>query len=263
MKSLSAPRMYGQWLLPCMLVTAAVGMACGDDTVASNAGKGHGGEAGQSSLGGSDGLSGHDTGGRSPASAGGAGAARAGADVGGNPAAGADPGGASAGAAGSTQVGSGGAAGATSEDAGGASGSDGAGSDGGDGGDGGFTAGLCQEIDPISPALPASCADSVGDSDCVACVKVQVCDEYQTCFGQQPATACSTGTQPQQAGQFVCTTECFAANSNGAVDADELLVDCAAQCSQCPAMLLNEETIALIEAANDSQTCQSECFPFE
>jgi hypothetical protein len=184
MKSVSAPRRYGQWLLPCMLVTAAVGMACGEDTGAS-ANKDYGGDAGQPSQGGSDGSSGHDAGGSSTAPAGGAGAVPAGADVGGNPGAGADPGSASAGAAGSTQAGSGGAAGSTGEDAGGASGSDGAGGDGGDGGDGGFTAGLCQEIDPINPALPASCAASVGDSDCVACVKVHACDEYETCFGQQ------------------------------------------------------------------------------
>jgi hypothetical protein len=127
-----------------------------------------------------------------------------------------------------------------------------------------FVPGECQvDVDPITPTVEANCDADAADSECIKCVKLQACSEYGTCFGTGPATACSVGQTEGAPGQFVCVSECFKAGAAAAVDADELLSDCASTCDECGSGGLNDETTALIAAANDAGTCQTECFPFE
>jgi hypothetical protein len=127
-----------------------------------------------------------------------------------------------------------------------------------------FVPGECQvDVDPITPTEEANCDAADGDSACIACVKLQACSEYGTCFGTGPATACSVGQTEGAEGQFVCVSECFKAGAAAAIDADMLLGECAAQCDECGSGGLNDETTDLIAAANDPGTCQDECFPFE
>jgi hypothetical protein len=125
-----------------------------------------------------------------------------------------------------------------------------------------FEPGECQVDEMIQPTVLPVCDAADGDSDCIKCVKLQACDEYKTCFGEEPATACGRGMTEDSLGQFDCVVKCFDDGAAEALDADELLADCAAECDECNSGGLNDETTDIIAAANDPETCQIECFPF-
>ena len=126
-----------------------------------------------------------------------------------------------------------------------------------------FVPGECQTDEPLQPTMLPVCDEAAGDTACLKCLKLQACDEFKTCFGEEPSTACSVGMTAGADGQFACVTKCFADGAAGAVDADMLLGECASQCDECGTGGLNDETSALIEAGNDPAKCQSDCFPFE
>lgn len=126
-----------------------------------------------------------------------------------------------------------------------------------------FVPGECQVDEPLQPTLLPVCDEAAGDSACTKCLKLQACDEFKTCFGEEPSTACSVGPTEGAPGEFECIRACFAAGAAAATDADELLTDCTIECSNCESGLPNDETNTLIEAANDPAKCQAECFPFE
>jgi hypothetical protein len=142
--------------------------------------------------------------------------------------------------------------------------------DGGEPGAGGggmpsstFVPGECQTTnDPLQPTLLPVCDDAAGDNACIECLKLQACDEFKTCFGEAPATACSVGMTEGADGQFECVRKCFAEGADDALDADMLLSDCSATCDECGTGGLNDETSDLIVEANNPDKCQAECFPF-
>jgi hypothetical protein len=125
-----------------------------------------------------------------------------------------------------------------------------------------FVPGECQVDEAITPTVEPMCVEASGDDDCMKCIKLQACEEYQVCFGEEPATACSVGMTEGADGQFDCIRKCFAEGAANAVDADELLLDCSATCDECGTGGVNDETTDLIIQANDPEKCQAECFPF-
>lgn len=125
-----------------------------------------------------------------------------------------------------------------------------------------FVPGACQVDEAITPTVEPMCVEASGDDDCIKCVKLQACEEFQVCFGEEPSTACSVGQTEGAPGEFDCVRQCFAAGADAAADPDELLTDCAVECSNCESGLPNDESSALIDAANDPAKCQAECFPF-
>lgn len=126
-----------------------------------------------------------------------------------------------------------------------------------------FVPGVCQLDEPITPTVEPMCVEASDDDACIKCVKLQACEEYQVCFGEEPSTACSVGQTEGADGEFDCIRKCFTDGAAAAIDADELLTDCAIECSNCESGLPNDETSTLVDAANDPAKCQAECFPFE
>lgn len=126
-----------------------------------------------------------------------------------------------------------------------------------------FVPGACQVDEPLTPTVEPACVEASGDDACIKCIKLQACEEYQVCFGEEPSTACSVGQTEGADGEFDCIRKCFAEGAADATDADELLADCAVDCSNCESGLPNDETSLLVDAANDPTTCQDDCFPFQ
>ncbi len=132
-----------------------------------------------------------------------------------------------------------------------------------------YVPGKC-EADSPTPSVEPSCAhvaaDDMDGHECAKCVKAKCCDEWGTCFGNTPTTACGYGATAAADGQFECIINCFADNKANETDADMLLSDCSAGCAnQCDTVdqgLPLDSTSALVECANKVDTCQAECFPF-
>jgi hypothetical protein len=132
-----------------------------------------------------------------------------------------------------------------------------------------YVPGLC-EADSPTPTVEPSCApvaaDDTAGHECAKCVKAKCCNEWQTCFGNTPTTACGFGATADADGQFECILNCFGDNKDGETDADTLLGNCTAGCAnQCDTPdngLPLDSTNALVDCANKAATCQAECFPF-
>lgn len=142
--------------------------------------------------------------------------------------------------------------------------------DGGEPGAGGggmpsstFVPGECQVNEPLTPTLEPACVEAAGDDACMKCIKLEACEEYQVCFGEEPTTACSAGMTEGADGQFVCVQKCFKDGAAAATTAEELMEECYSQCDECGSGGLNEESFLLIMEANQAETCQDECFPFQ
>jgi hypothetical protein len=111
---------------------------------------------------------------------------------------------------------------------------------------------------------PLSLCDAKdGDDACIACVKEEACTQVLPCFGSNPTTACSVGMTEGADGQFDCIRKCFVAGAADATDAMDLLYECGVECDECGTGGPNGETLDLVDAANDPEKCQAECFPFE
>jgi hypothetical protein len=138
------------------------------------------------------------------------------------------------------------------------------------GGEGGaasdYVPGLCQVDDPTPTSLPFCDPDAVRDKDqpCKICMKAECCDEWQTCYGDTPKTACGWGPTETAPGQFDCIQQCYLKTPNASDDVQGTLQDCESTCLlQCAekdtdGFALND-TQALLGCAQDK--CLTECFP--
>jgi hypothetical protein len=167
-------------------------------------------------------------------------------------------GGTSAGTGGKTSTGGGG-----SSTTAGTAGTTAAGGEGGNAST--YVPGLCQADDPTPTMVPSCAPDDKDAKDaCRKCMRASCCDEWQTCYGDSPKTACGWGPTETANSQFECIRECFDKGAATATDPDMLLADCGAgcavQCDDADGGLIMDSTSALVECANTA--CSDECFPF-
>ena len=131
-----------------------------------------------------------------------------------------------------------------------------------------YVPGLCQTDDPTPTMLPACDPNPARDDGkpCKICMKAKCCEEWQTCNGDTPTSACAYGATFDGLGQFDCIQDCYSKNDGGETDPSKLLESCASGCTnQCEAAdngNVLDATNELIACANDPATCQTECFPF-
>jgi hypothetical protein len=149
-------------------------------------------------------------------------------------------------------------------------------SGGGEGGDGAapYVPGACQDSLETASMLP-SCDAKADDNDCGACLKVKCCNTLQECYGTEPTSACGYGaTSDEDLGQFDCILACYKKNADGIKSQAEVVTDCAGECAnQCADVgdgLINEDTQALLDCAQNGEDgdmdmgtddCNDACFP--
>ena len=137
------------------------------------------------------------------------------------------------------------------------------------GGEGGevstYVPGLCQVDDPTPTSLPSCTLDAKDqdpDNACRTCLKTQCCDDWKTCFGDTPTTACGSGATEKADGQFECIRNCALDDTSGD-DIAVVLGNCEGEClGQCSTkdddgFALND-TQALLGCGQDK--CLAECF---
>lgn len=140
----------------------------------------------------------------------------------------------------------------------------------------GYTPGLCQSDDPTPSMVPSCAASAADENECLICLKAQCCEEWQTCYGDTPTSACGWGVTAadEDLGQFDCVRACYSDDeiNDGIKSETEVFEACAAAClNQCEEEgLLNDDTNDLIacarNGADDSPTagnddCNDVCFP--
>lgn len=134
----------------------------------------------------------------------------------------------------------------------------------GEGGGDSYEPGLCFSDSPVPSSLP-SCTPKDGDgnvaTDCLACLKASCCDEWQTCYGSEPTSACGWGATPEANGQFDCIVACWETTNDGVTSPEVILADCDAMClNQCSNEdFTNDDTGALVACGRES--CNDQCFP--
>lgn len=127
-----------------------------------------------------------------------------------------------------------------------------------------YVPGLCQVDDPTPTSLP-SCALDAKDEDpdnaCRTCLKTQCCDDWKTCFGDTPTTACGSGATEDADGQFECIRNCALEDTSG----DDILVvlgscegECLGQCEDKDDGFALTDTQGLLGCGQDK--CLAECF---
>lgn len=135
--------------------------------------------------------------------------------------------------------------------------------EGGGGGEG-YEPGLCYSDSPTPTSVP-SCAPKAGDGDvnvdCKACLKASCCEEWQTCYGSEPTSACGWGSTPTADGQFDCILGCWAELNDGVMSEADVLAECDSMClNQCSNEdFTNDETGVLVACGRRS--CNDQCFP--
>lgn len=170
------------------------------------------------------------------------------------------------GTSGSSTGGKGGSGGSSSTAGKGGSATAGTSSSGGEGGTAAaYVPGKCQ-ADAVTPASEPSCDDAKANEDpCRVCLRTKACTEWQTCYGENPTTACGFGPKEDDGGQFGCILTCFFENKAGETDPDKLFADCgggcALQCDGADQGTIMDSTNDLAAAAYDM--CNAECFPFQ
>lgn len=169
------------------------------------------------------------------------------------------------GTSGSTSGGKGGSGGSSSTAGKGGSSTAGTTAAGGEGGAApAYVPGQCMATDPTSTMLP-SCNEAKENEDpCRLCLRTKACDEWKTCFGEAPTTACGAGPTADSDGQFGCILTCFFNGKDAATDPaalqEECTAGCAQQCDGPDGGLITDQTNALVDKAN--ALCADECFPF-
>lgn len=149
-------------------------------------------------------------------------------------------------------------------------------SGGGEGGMGAepYVPGACQDS-LETPSMEPSCDSKPDDNDCGACLKTQCCDSLQACYGTEPTSACGYGaTSDDDLGQFDCIRDCYEKTADGIKTQAEVVTECAGECAnQCAEVgdgLINEDTQALLDCAQNGEDgdmgmgmddCNDECFP--
>jgi hypothetical protein len=135
-----------------------------------------------------------------------------------------------------------------------------------------YMAGLCDADEPdptkgISSGKFPSCAPSANDADqdCKKCLKDKCCEAWQICYGSEPHIACGWGATEAADGQWDCVENCIVENKTGEATPEDLLATCTEGCTnQCNGdggnLLI--ATSDLITCANDPDTCETACFPF-
>jgi hypothetical protein len=156
--------------------------------------------------------------------------------------------------------------GKTSTGGGGSSSTAGSTAAGGEGGEAsGYVPGQCQADDPTPTMLPScelNADDMKADFACRKCLKSKACDDWQTCFGDAPTTACGSGPTEDADGQFECIRGCALDDMSGD-DIAMVLGRCEGMCLlQCEAKDTDgfalTDTQALLGTAQDE--CLTECF---
>jgi hypothetical protein len=140
----------------------------------------------------------------------------------------------------------------------------------GAGGEGdGYVPGQCESEAPI-PSAPLSCdplpSDDAEGRECLKCLKAKCCDTWQTCYGEEPTTACGYGETAAANGQIDCIFACYFENNDGITPEGDVLNACGDECTnQCAD--LNQVTNDLLDCARNGETemagddCMAECFP--
>ncbi|RYZ08810.1 MAG: hypothetical protein EOO73_05805 [Myxococcales bacterium] len=114
-----------------------------------------------------------------------------------------------------------------------------------------------------------SCAPGANDEGktCKICLKAQCCEEWRTCYGDTPTSACGSGATEEDPGQFDCIQFCYLDGLANATDLETLQEDCASEClNQCEngeadMGYVTDTTLAVVSCANEK--CLDECFPSE
>lgn len=142
---------------------------------------------------------------------------------------------------------------------------------GGTGGTGGTPTeevGLCLDEDGVDPQpteLPSCAPDDKDATDaCRKCLRASCCEEWKTCYGGEPRTACGWGADAADdyEGQFDCIRSCYLEKLETTNDSEDMIkYDCSFEClKQCDADGLPlQATSDVLDCA--SASCNDECFP--
>jgi hypothetical protein len=129
-----------------------------------------------------------------------------------------------------------------------------------------YVPGECNADDPTPSVLPSTdpSANDAGQT-CKICLKASCGDEWQTCYGDSPTSACGWGITEDAPGQFDCIQQCYEKGAAEATDFDALLEDCQSEClNQCEDSdqgFVTDITNSLIICALDA--CETACFPVQ
>jgi len=143
---------------------------------------------------------------------------------------------------------------------------------GGTGGGSTFEAGVCDAAATSMDVPSCNAPAKPDDSKCKICLKANCCEEWQTCYGENPHTACGWGStdvgddRDTDYGQWDCIQQCYVAGvEKGRTDFDALQEDCTGSClQQCDGVgdgFILMTTQLIQTCANDK--CLDECFPTE
>ena len=136
---------------------------------------------------------------------------------------------------------------------------------GGDGGtgEGGepstYVPGVCEGL--LIPSMPLDATVTAADDEfpCRKCLKVQCEEEWSTCYGEAPTSACGWGSTEAAPGQFECIRDCFVKDTSGD-DAETVLGTCEGMClDQCADdAFATSDTQAMLDCSQEK--CLAECF---
>lgn len=131
---------------------------------------------------------------------------------------------------------------------------------GGEGGAGSsYVPGVCEGLEIPSMPLDATVTAADDDFPCRKCLKVQCKEEWSTCYGEAPTSACGWGSTEDALGQFECIRDCFVKDTTGE-DAETVLGTCEGKClDQCEDDgFATSDTQELLGCGQDK--CLAECF---
>jgi hypothetical protein len=133
------------------------------------------------------------------------------------------------------------------------------GDDAGGAGGEGYVPGVCEGLEIPSMPLDATVTAADDDFPCRKCLKVQCKEEWSTCYGEAPTSACGWGSTEDALGQFECIRDCFVKDTSGD-DAETVLGTCEGKClDQCEDDgFATSDTQELLGCGQDK--CLAECF---
>lgn len=129
---------------------------------------------------------------------------------------------------------------------------------GGEGG-AGYVPGVCEGLETPSELRDATVTAADDEFPCLKCLKMQCKEEWSTCYGEAPTSACGYGSTEDAKGQFECIRSCFTKDTSGD-DVETVLGNCEAMClDQCEDDgFATTDTQELLGCGQDN--CLAECF---
>jgi hypothetical protein len=131
------------------------------------------------------------------------------------------------------------------------------------GGEGGspdtYVPGVCEGLETPSMLRDATVTAADDEFPCRKCLKMQCKEEWSTCYGEAPTSACGSGSTEDAKGQFECIRSCFTKDTSGD-DAETVLGNCEGMClDQCEDDgFATTDTQDLLGCGQDK--CLAECF---